>query len=323
MQYSKPAFLAGEVCRFLQQNKDRPFLIYLNFLEPHMPFFGPYDGMYKPDEVDLPANFNALPGPDSPIKYRYLVNYYREHGWPDRENKHGILKNEWEWRYLISRYWGLVSLVDTYVGKILETLARLDLEKNTVVVYTSDHGDMMGSHRLGAKMVMYEEACKVPLFIRIPWLKRFPRVVEQPVSQIDLVPTILDLLEMSIPSSLQGKSWYPYLRGDKPWEKEPIFLEWNGRDGDRWLAGPSYGFPEQELRKATGARVRTVITPDGWKLNLSEIGEHELFNLREDPLETHNCYCEKQYREVVQKLSDYIKQWQKETNDRVRLALEY
>ena len=323
VQYSKPAFLAGEVCRFLQQNKDRPFLIYLNFLEPHMPFFGPYDGMYKPDEVDLPANFNALPGPDSPIKYRYLVNYYREHGWPDRENKHGILKNEWEWRYLISRYWGLVSLVDTYVGKILETLARLDLEKNTVVVYTSDHGDMMGSHRLGAKMVMYEEACKVPLFIRIPWLKRFPRVVEQPVSQIDLVPTILDLLEMSIPSSLQGKSWYPYLRGDKPWEKEPIFLEWNGRDGDRWLAGPSYGFPEQELRKATGARVRTVITPDGWKLNLSEIGEHELFNLREDPLETHNCYCEKQYREVVQKLSDYIKQWQKETNDRVRLALEY
>ncbi len=205
-QYSKPAFLAGEVCQFIQEHRNQPFLIYLNFLEPHMPFFGPYDGMYKPEDVYLPRNFDALLAPDSPIRHRYLVKYYRDHGWPDREGKHGTLKTEWEWRYLISRYWGLVSLVDTHVGKILTTLAECGLEENTVVIYTSDHGDMMGSHRLAEKMVMYEEATRVPLLIRIPWLKNPPQAVEHPVSQIDLVPTILDILDMPVPFHLQGKS---------------------------------------------------------------------------------------------------------------------
>ncbi|OPX21481.1 MAG: hypothetical protein B1H02_07555 [Candidatus Latescibacteria bacterium 4484_107] len=318
-KYSKPAFLAGEVCQFIREHRDQPFLIYLNFLEPHMPFFGAYDGMYNPEDIELPKNFDALPGPDSPIRHRYMVQYYRDHGWRDRDDAHGTLKTEWEWRYLISRYWGLVSLVDACVGKILANLSELGLEENTVVVYTSDHGDMMGSHRLAAKQVMYEEAAKVPLLIKIPWLKNPSQFVEHPVSQIDLVPTMLDMLDMSAPSQLQGKSWHACLRGDKPWDKEPVFLEWNGRNGDLWLNGPDYGFPEDKLQKATGARIRTVITPDGWKLNVSEIGEHELFNLKEDPLETRNLYHEKQHHKIIQTLSDYIKQWQQETGDEVKL----
>jgi len=319
-EYCKPAFLAGEVCRFIRENREGNFLIYLNFLEPHMPFFGPYDGMYKPEDVDLPPNFNALPDPSSPIRYRYMAEYFRRHGWSDREGKHGTLESEWEWRYLISRYWGLVSLVDSHVGRILKTLTECGLEENTVIVYTSDHGDMMGSHRLAGKMVMYEEAVKVPLLIKIPWLKNQPRLLEHPVSQIDLVPTILDLLGMPLPTHLQGTSWYPCLKGDREWEKKPIFIEWNGRDGDLWLDGPTYGFPEKELRKATGARIRTVITPDGWKLNLSETGEHELYHLKKDPCETQNLYHRREYRETIQRLSAYIKGWQEQTGDEAHVA---
>lgn len=74
---------------------------------------------------------------------------------------------------------------------------------------------------------------------------------------------------------------------------------WNGRDGDLWVGGPSYGFSEEDLRRAEGARIRTVVTPEGWKLNLSEIGEHELYNLEQDPLETQNLYREG--REVVRR----------------------
>lgn len=318
-EYSKPAFLAGEVCRFLRENRDRPFILYLNFLEPHMPFFGPYDGMYRPEDVDLPENFDSPPGPDSPIRSRYLARYYRDHGFADREGKHRTLRTEWEWRYLISRYWGLVSLVDTHVGRILDTLAELGLDERTVVVFTSDHGDMMGSHRLVAKMVMYEEACKVPLLIMVPWLRGSPRLVEHPVSQIDLVPTLLDILGMPIPPHLEGRSWYPFLRGDRPWPEEPVFIEWNGRDGDLWVGGPSYDFPEQELRRAEGARVRTVVTPEGWKLNLSEIGEHELYNLKQDPSETRNLYREG--REVVEMLYSYIRSWQERTEDDVELKI--
>jgi len=318
-EYSKPAFLAGEVCRFLRENRDRPFILYLNFLEPHMPFFGPYDGMYRPEDVDLPENFDFPPGPDSPIKSRYLARYYRDHGFADREGEHRTLRTEWEWRYLISRYWGLVSLVDTHVGRILDTLAELGLDERTVVVFTSDHGDMMGSHRLVAKMVMYEEACKVPLLVKVPWLKGSSGLVEHPVSQIDLVPTLLDILGMPIPPHLEGRSWYPFLRGDRPWPEEPVFIEWNGRDGDLWVGGPSYGFLEEELRRAEGARIRTVVTPEGWKLNLSEIGEHELYNLEQDPLETRNLYREG--RKVVERLYSYIRRWQEMTEDDVELKV--
>ncbi len=88
-----------------------------------------------------------------------------------------------------------------------------------------------------------------------------------------------------------------------------------------WLDGPSYGFAEEELQKVTGARIRTVITPDGWKLNLSEIGEHELFNLKEDPWEIRNLYHQNQYRQIIQKLSGYIEQWQRETEDKVKLEI--
>lgn len=320
-EYSKPAFLTQEVCRFLRKHRERPFIVYLNFLEPHMPFFGPYDGMYGPGDVDLPENFDSPPGPDSPIRYRYMVEYYREHGFADREGKHGKLETEWEWRYLISRYWGLVSLVDAHVGRILETLAELGLDERTVVVFTSDHGDMMGSHRLATKMVMYEEAVRVPLLIRVPWLGSPSQMIDHPVSQTDLVPTLLDILGMPIPPHLEGESWYPYFRGDRPWPKEPVFIEWNGRDGDLWAGGPTYGFPKEELRRVAGARIRTVIAPDGWKLNVSETGEHELYDLKGDPLETRNLYRRGENRGVVRRLYSYIREWQERTRDDVELEI--
>ena len=78
-------------------------------------------------------------------------------------------KTEADWRRMIANYWGLCSLVDTHVGTILQTLWRNPaLADNTIVVYTSDHGDMMGSHRLIAKCVMFEEAVRVPLLVHLP-----------------------------------------------------------------------------------------------------------------------------------------------------------
>ena len=78
------------------------------------------------------------------------------------------LKNETDWRRMIAHYWGLCSLVDTHVGTILDTLEDCGLRDNTMVVFTSDHGDMMGSHRIIAKCVQFEEAVRVPFLLRLP-----------------------------------------------------------------------------------------------------------------------------------------------------------
>ncbi len=161
-EVSKPAFLAETTSRFIRENAGRPWVAYVNFLEPHMPFTGPYDGLYDPAEVPLPPNFNAA-HPDEPIRCRLMREHYRLKGISGFD-----LSVESGWRRLIANYWGLVTLVDEAVGSILGTLSECALDDRTIVVFTSDHGDMMGSHRLVAKTVMFEEAVKVPLIMRVP-----------------------------------------------------------------------------------------------------------------------------------------------------------
>ncbi|MHC4752609.1 MAG: sulfatase-like hydrolase/transferase [Planctomycetota bacterium] len=148
IEYCKPKFLELRACDFLRRHRDEPFILYINFLEPHMPFFGPLDDEHDPEQVDLPANFRDPLEDNEPLRYRIKREYYRK--------RYG--EDEKTFRELIARYWGLVTQVDRSVGAILQTLENLGLADKTIVVYTSDHGDMMGSHNLVTKGVMYEEA---------------------------------------------------------------------------------------------------------------------------------------------------------------------
>ena len=317
-QYGKPAYLAQEASQFIRENRNNPFVLFVNFLEPHMPFFGPRDDQHPPEEITLPGNFNNPPTEDQPLKTRVLQRGYHERG-------HGgePLKTEADWRKLIARYWGLCSLVDTHVGTILRTLDECGLDDNTIVVYTSDHGDMMGSHRMLAKCTMFEEAARVPLLIRLPGQSEGRRI-SGPVSQIDLVPSLLELMEQPIPSHLQGKSLKPLIRGDTDAVTEDVFVEWNGPNSG--LGGDPAGkvSAEDPLRRSpTRAQieaavrdpVRTVLTRDGWKYNHSPLGEHELYNLKTDPLETKNLVRDPATQTLVQDLTDRIRRWQENTED--------
>jgi arylsulfatase A-like enzyme len=317
--FGKPAFVAREASRFIRQNRDRPFILYANFLEPHMPFFGPRDDQYDPAEVPLPPNFAAVPTAAQPLKARLLQEYYFRHG------HSGLpLRTEAEWRRMIANYWGLCSLVDTHVGTILNTLDECGLADNTIVVFTSDHGDMMGSHRLLAKCVMYQEAVRVPLLIRLPGQRCGTRV-HGPVSQIDVVPTLLDLLGRPIPEQLPGKSLCARMTEGAEAPADNVFIMWGGPNNgitDRigevaipdWMADRA---PRAEIEAAFRDPVRTVITPDGWKLNYSPLGEHELYNLRQDPGETLNLAGEAGVAGTFNRLTDAIRVWQQTVADPV------
>ena len=322
--YGKPAYLAGEASRFIREHQDEPFVLYVNFLEPHMPFFGPRDDQYDPDRVALPANFEARPTDQQPLKTRLFERAYYNQG-----HSGLTLRTEADWRRLIANYWGLCSLVDTHVGTILDTLSACGLDENTIVVYTSDHGDMMGSHRLLAKCVNFQEAVRVPLLIRLPAQsaqRRGSRIAD-PVSQVDLVPTLLDLMGQPAPDHLQGKSLSPWIEGAADVPPGDVFIEWNGHNnglGDvigkvsipEYLRGLA---PETEIAAAITDPVRTVITPDGWKLNYSPLGEHELYNLGDDPLEMDNLASDPDMRPQMEALVSKIRCWQEETGDGVIL----
>lgn len=182
---------------------------------------------------------------------------------------------------------------------------------------------MMGSHGLLAKCVMFEEAVRVPLLIRLPGQKQGRRITG-PVSHIDIVPTLLDLLHQSVSSHLQGASLCEFLEGDRTVSERNVFIEWNGPDsGIVGKAEGSLRIPSvlkdvvspEALKASILDPVRTIITPDGWKLNYSCRGEHELYNLSLDPGETTNVFYTNENRSIVDKLTKEIAQWRKRAND--------
>ena len=287
IEHSKPRFLEQSACEFLRRHRDEPFVLYVSFLEPHMPFFGPLDDEHPPDQVDLPVNFDDPLEENEPGHYRAKREKLLRSGFGGQP-----LKTEADWRTLIAKYWGLVTQVDRSVGAILATLERLGLAESTIVVYTSDHGDMMGSHRLLTKGFMYEESVRVPWLVRAPQLDRRPRVIRQPVSHVDMVPTLLELMGTRPPADLPGQSLIPLLAGGSVSE-DHVFIEW----------------PDPVTR--------TVVSPDGWKLCLRVEEKCQLFNLKDDPGECTNLFDSGRHQDVISRLAAKIRAWQKTVHDPV------
>ncbi len=322
---SRPAFLGREASRFIRENRDRPWVLYVNFLEPHMPFHGCRDGQYDPAEVTVPANFE-FPSPEVHTLHACLAaqRYLREGFEGDP------LPDEAGWRDLISWYWGLVSLVDTHVGRVLDTLRECGLDERTIVVFTSDHGDLMAGHRLLGKGHMFEESSRVPLLVRRPGQTEGRRVAG-PVSQIDLVPTLLDLMGRPVPGHLHGRSLRSALQGGDGRLAKDVFIEWtHAAKWDRLDARgqpaaanlPPYAAevgPVERVRASCADDIRTVVTPDGWKLNWSRIGEHELYHLAEDPLESRNLARDPSERGRIGDLVARIRAWQERAGDPLNL----
>lgn len=274
-----------------------------------MPFSGPLNNMYNPEEVSIPESFNDPLEENEPLSYKLKrESAMKSYG-----------KTEDDFRKLIARYWGLASQVDLSVGTILNKLKELGLDTNTIVVFSSDHGDMMGAHRMVAKSVMYQEAVRIPLMIRIPSIKASPRIIENQVSQIDIVPTILDLMKGEKSSKLQGKSLLPLISGEKT-EGDCIFIEWNSNKiDDNETIKKSKISSNEEIAMAEKSITRTVIAPDGWKLCLSDFDNSQLFDLNNDPFEKTNLFTQTEYRGKIIFLANKIYEWQKLTKDSVSL----
>ena len=138
------------------------------------------------------------------------------------------LTKEAGWRTLRAHYLANVTLVDRMVKKITDALDKAGVADNTVVVFTSEHGEMAGDHGMLEKRSFYEEASRVPLTMRVPWLTDEQTTLEGSAGHIDLVPTLLDLLGQTPPPHLHGKSLAPVLRGDDDLGENEVVIQWNG-----------------------------------------------------------------------------------------------
>lgn len=235
----------------------RPFSITCSFVFPHPPMVPPkpYHGMYPVNEIQPPFSIND-PHIDSPYKSRMTAK--REYSDPQ------LIP------YMMSNYFGLVTQIDNWVGEILRTLDETGLRDNTIIIFTSDHGEMLGSHGMQGKAAFYEESARIPLIINFPG-KIKSAVIDRYVSLIDLFPTIMDYTDTKA-EDRDGRSLRKLIEGNVP-DENIVVTEWAN--------------PKQPT---------LMIVKDGWKLYLNHHPGSNvpavLYDLNTDPHEMKNLIGE-------------------------------
>ena len=304
---TKASYQGDRATRFIRQSGEQPFLLVVSYLEPHPPHTGPLNSYYDPWNLPTGPNFRLKPPANASLLNRVLSAYYME-----SQEEGYDLRTEEGWRRVRGRYWGNVTLMDRSVAQILQALEESGKADETIVVFTSDHGEMLGDHGILGKTVLYEESVKVPLLIRVPWLGRQQRRIEGNLSQVDLVPTLLDLMGQAIPDHLQGQSRLEVLNGQSTLSHNDVFIQWNRSDGH-----PRPG--EGGVNPAMSTPWRSIVSADRWKLNLSAHDQCELYDLNADPYEIQNLFDSLEQRNRVRDLTSRIRAWQIDTGDTTTL----
>ena len=318
-EFQMASFLAERAEQFIDHNRDRPFVLYVSTFEPHSPYDGPFDQQYDPDLLPVGPAFLKRPE-GAALVNRVRADYFMQYlhggditGDPymrDTLAPGHDLSTEAGWRRLRAQYYGNVTLVDRMVGRITLALERAGVFDDTAVVFTTEHGDMLGDHGMLEKRSFYEESSRVPLLMRVPWLSSGRGLVDGSAGHVDLVPTLLDLLDEFLPSRLEGRSLVPVLRGEETLDGNDVFIEWNGTSPtlpDRFLGSGA-------INRMLALPYRSVVS-DRWKLNLCAGDQGELFDLRADPHEQTNLFDDPTQRDRVRDMAARIRMWQHETGD--------
>ena len=289
-----------------QRNEDEPFAIWLNFNLPHASSIhglgkDPKDPEYYRnkyendlDQFPFPDNYpQAISLPENVYATSDLMKYYVT------DNKNQLLDKKLK----MARS---VYSLDKCLGDLRAYLKEIGEDENTIIIYASDHGIMLGEHGLGGKTILYDESVRIPLTVYSPYFEKEQqgKYINRPVVGQDIPATILDLCGLDIPSSYQGKSLCPLINDEKTdWRKE-IFLE---------NLFTQQGYPRQEgvrdnnykyIRSFSKVNDRDLYLPNQTVLKGEKPIYEELFDIRKDPKETNNLANNPAYAET---LDDYRK----------------
>jgi len=184
------------------KRRDRPFFLAVGFFRPHTPYVAPKDpyfGYYPESEMPV---VQGVKEDQADIPPAGLGSYKKE-----QDQLTDDLR-----RQTLQAYYASISFMDAQVGRVVDSLDRLGLADDTVIVFTSDHGYHMGEHGLYQKMSLFEESARVPLLIVAPGASQAGGVAKSPVSQVDLFPTLAELCGVTAPTNVQGQSLVPMLK---------------------------------------------------------------------------------------------------------------
>jgi arylsulfatase A-like enzyme len=265
----------------------KPFLLKVSYPDPHHPCTPPgkYAEMYKPEDMELPSSFDDLQA----VKKHKFIGPRCDH--PFLGKMMLRTSNEEETRNFISHTYGMITMIDDSVGQILGTLDKLGLTDDTMIVYTSDHGDMMGDHGMILKGPLpFNGILNVPLIWKVPGVTKPGTVSDALVSAVDLAPTILNLCHIDPKAQspdMQGVDITPVLKDPDAKVRESCFIEIDEADNGLAKAMPivteAFGNMEMRIKYLVTGRYSLTIY-NGLK------GYGDLFDRQNDPDELNNLW---------------------------------
>ncbi len=262
----------AEASKWLQTHVDshprQPFLLSVNFDKPHFParcpsqYFARYNGRIQVPHVPADYHNRAVP---------FVKKAIRRFGCKDQDGD----------RYLAA-YYGCVEWIDEAIGRLLQVLDYLQLAKNTIVIYASDHGDLCGEKGAWNKTLFFDSSSKVPLIMRYPAVFQSGKVCDEIAGLIDLFPTICEATQIPVPASCEGTSLLSVLEGSGSLPRRQIFCE------SAFLGDP--------------ADCGCMIRKGHWKYAQYLDGSQELYHMKNDPGEWQNLACDPSVKNVVASL---------------------
>ena len=264
---------------------DQPFFCFVSVVEPHDPYIPPkrFFDMYDLDKVRLSPTLRDEPDgkPDIVKRMRSVWD--------------GMTDDDW--RRVSASYWAVLSYIDSEVGRIVDVLKETGQYDNTIIVFTSDHGDMMGGHGLVTKGIgtPYEEVYNIPLIIRTPETTSGREDTSTLTSMVDLAPTLLDMCGAEPLEGAQGRSLRPVIEGTANPD------EW--RDAYAEFYGQRFVYTQR------------IVWDGDWKYVFSPGGIDELYNLGDDPHERNNLADDPAHRGRLVEMTKRMWRKMKEIGD--------
>ena len=309
-KHSQTAFLTEQLIAWADGQPGEWFA-HLSFLRPHPPFLAPapYDTMFDPESVPAPVRASTRPeeGAQHPLLGVMIDHPFLKS--PD---------DPLEQRELQATYYGMLAEVDDHIGRLLDWLDATGQANDTIVIFTSDHGEMLGDHYLLHKLGWFDQSYHVPLIVRGPGVAP-SHTVDAFTEHVDVLPTICELLDAEIPLQCDGRPLTPWLQGDAPddWRRDAHF-EFDFRDPDSDLLEQVFGLTLEECSLA-------VLRDDHGKY-VQFSGHPALpaifFDLDADPAQTTNVAADPAYASRVLDYAQRMLAWRMQHTERTLTGMK-
>jgi len=304
-EHSETAYITRRAMDFIEDAGDQPWCLHLSYIKPHWPYMAPapYHAMYGPAHVLPPVRADIEKDNAHPV----LAAYF-EHRFSQVFSRDAVRER------VIPAYMGLIAQIDDHIGRLMAWLDERHLTKDTLVVFTSDHGDYLGDHWLGEKELFHDASARVPLIVVDPSQEADAtrgKVLDHLVESIDLVPSFVDWFGGEPrPHILEGRSLLPLIRGESPTWREFVISE--------------YDYAMRRARRILDQPIgdcRLTMLFDGrWKYIHAEGFPPMLYDMDSDPQEFHDLGSAPEHDQVRQRLGDLHGRWLRAHHNRVTVS---